>query len=203
MFSPFHSQSRGFPGGTSRKEPACPCKRPKRHRFDPLVGKIPWRRAQQPTAVFLPGESHGLPSIGSGRVGHDWDNLAFYSTFCNQCPALPWPGGEYVTQDRSWPHSVWNLNLQQNDTETENGRSSCIPPLPGLFRLGAKMSWFQLTSKPDSPLLLSFLFVLRAHYHSKNSLLHKQWRNNVCHRQTYQMPTNDEKLTLLSQVLLS
>ena len=27
--------------------------------FDPWVGKIPWRRAQQPTPVFLPGESHG------------------------------------------------------------------------------------------------------------------------------------------------
>ena len=25
----------------------------------PWVGKIPWRRAWQPTIVFLPGESHG------------------------------------------------------------------------------------------------------------------------------------------------
>ena len=28
-------------------------------RFDPWVGKISWRRAWQPTPVFLPGESHG------------------------------------------------------------------------------------------------------------------------------------------------
>ena len=28
-------------------------------RFDPWVGKIPWRRARQPTPVFFPGESHG------------------------------------------------------------------------------------------------------------------------------------------------
>ena len=27
--------------------------------FDPWVRKIPWRRAWQPTPVFLPGESHG------------------------------------------------------------------------------------------------------------------------------------------------
>jgi len=27
------------------------------------VGKIPWRRAQQPTAVFLPGESYGQGSL--------------------------------------------------------------------------------------------------------------------------------------------
>ena len=29
----------------------------------PRVGKIPWRRAQQPTPVFLPGESHGQRSL--------------------------------------------------------------------------------------------------------------------------------------------
>ena len=30
-----------------------------RHGFDPWVGKITWRRAWQPTPVFLLGESHG------------------------------------------------------------------------------------------------------------------------------------------------
>ena len=30
--------------------------------FDPWVGKIPWRRAWQPTPVFLPGDSHGQRS---------------------------------------------------------------------------------------------------------------------------------------------
>ena len=44
--------------------------------FDPWVGKIPWRRAWQPTPVFLPGESPwteepgGLQSMGSPRAGH-------------------------------------------------------------------------------------------------------------------------------------
>ena len=32
--------------------------------FDPWVGKILWRRAWQPTPVFLPGESHGQRSLG-------------------------------------------------------------------------------------------------------------------------------------------
>ena len=31
--------------------------------FDPWVGKIPWRRAWQPTPVFSPGESHGQRSL--------------------------------------------------------------------------------------------------------------------------------------------
>ena len=29
----------------------------KRYRFNPWVGKIPWKKAWQPTPVFLPGES--------------------------------------------------------------------------------------------------------------------------------------------------
>ena len=32
-----------------------------RYRFDPWVGKIPWRRAQEPTPVFLPVESYEDP----------------------------------------------------------------------------------------------------------------------------------------------
>ena len=36
-----------------------------RCRFDSWVGKISWRRAQQPTPVFLPGESHGQRSLAS------------------------------------------------------------------------------------------------------------------------------------------
>ena len=43
----------GHSGGASSKEPSCRCRRFKRHRFDPWVGKIPWRRKWQPTAVFL------------------------------------------------------------------------------------------------------------------------------------------------------
>ena len=34
-----------------------------RQGFDPWVGKIPWRRAWQPTPVFLPGESHRQRSL--------------------------------------------------------------------------------------------------------------------------------------------
>ena len=34
-----------------------------RRGFSPWVWKIPWRRAWQPTPVFLPGESHGERSL--------------------------------------------------------------------------------------------------------------------------------------------
>ena len=40
----------------------------KRHRFDPWVRKIPWRRKWQPTPVFLPGKSHGQRSLAGYTV---------------------------------------------------------------------------------------------------------------------------------------
>ena len=52
-----------FPGGASGKDPACQCKRHKRHGFHPWVEKMPQRRAGQPTPVFLPEESHGQRSL--------------------------------------------------------------------------------------------------------------------------------------------
>ena len=65
-----------FPGGASGKEPAYLCRRNKRHRFDPWVGKMPWWRKQQPTPVFLPEipwteERGGLQFMGLQRVGHN------------------------------------------------------------------------------------------------------------------------------------
>ena len=53
------------------KNPPTNAGRHKRLGFDPWVRKIPWRRARQPTRVFLPGESHGLRSlVGYNPWGH-------------------------------------------------------------------------------------------------------------------------------------
>ena len=63
----------GFPGGSVVKNlPAM-----QRLRFNPWVGKIPWRRAWQATLVLLPGESPrtedpgGLQSMRSHGVSHN------------------------------------------------------------------------------------------------------------------------------------
>ena len=53
----------GFPGGASDKEPNSNAGDIMRHGFNPWVRKIPWRRARQPTVVFLPAESHGQRSL--------------------------------------------------------------------------------------------------------------------------------------------
>ena len=69
MSLPFNMLSRfGFPGGSVGKELACQFRRCKKHRLDPWVGKIPWRRKWQSTPVFLLGKLHGQRSL----VGHNW-----------------------------------------------------------------------------------------------------------------------------------
>ena len=56
---------------TSQVTNSCQCWRRKRCRLDPWVGKIPWRRAWQPTQVFLPREFHGQRSLaGCSPWGH-------------------------------------------------------------------------------------------------------------------------------------
>ena len=69
----------GFPGGSDGKESASN----EGDIFDPRVGKIPWKKAWQPTPVFLPGESPwteepgGLQSMGLQRVRGDWATFTF------------------------------------------------------------------------------------------------------------------------------
>ena len=52
-----------FPGGASGKGPICQCRGQKEMQVPSLCGNIPWRRAWQPTLVFLPGESHGQRNL--------------------------------------------------------------------------------------------------------------------------------------------
>ena len=82
----------------SGKEPACQCRRRKRHRFNPWVRKIHWRRAWQPTPVFFPGESHGQRSL----VGYSlWDRKESDLTEATQ-PACMCIGVGDINHDRIW-----------------------------------------------------------------------------------------------------
>ena len=49
--------------GCSGKKSICQCRRCKRLGFHPWVGKLPWRRKWQLTAVFLPGKFHGQRNL--------------------------------------------------------------------------------------------------------------------------------------------
>ena len=55
----------------SVKEAACQCRR---HRFNPWVRNIPWRRARQLTPVILRGESHGRGNFRASPQGHKESN---------------------------------------------------------------------------------------------------------------------------------
>ena len=50
--------------------------------FDPWAGRIPWRRAWEPTPVFLLGESHGQTTlVGYSPWGYrDQTQLRDYTT---------------------------------------------------------------------------------------------------------------------------
>ena len=77
----------GSPGGSVVRTPPANAKRRKRHRFDPWVGKIPWRKVWQPIPVFFSGkdpwteEPGGLHFQGSQRVRHDWVSEHAHSGF--------------------------------------------------------------------------------------------------------------------------
>jgi len=60
----------GFPGGSDGKESPCNAGRIT-PRFNPWVGKIPWRREWLPTPAFLPGKFHIQKSlVGYSPWGH-------------------------------------------------------------------------------------------------------------------------------------
>ena len=64
----------GFPGGSDGNNFCLQCRR---CRFNPLVGRIPWRREWLLTPVFLLGEFSGQRSLAGyspwgHRVRHDW-----------------------------------------------------------------------------------------------------------------------------------
>ena len=59
------------------------CRRP---RFDPWVGKIPWRRERLPTPVLWPGEFHGLCSPWGHKESDTNEGLTF--TFLHTTSSL-------------------------------------------------------------------------------------------------------------------
>ena len=124
----------GFPGGASGKEPTCQCRRRQRCRFDTWVRKIPWRRAWQPTPVFLPGESHGQRSLvgyssWGHRVGHDWSNLTRTGRprvrksgiFCLSTVAVGLPLCSSLRLSRAQVPHIWNRN--------KSADPACLPGL--------------------------------------------------------------------------
>ena len=117
----------GFPGGASGKEPPCQCKRHKRRGFNLWAGKIPWKRAWQPTPVFLPGESHGQKS------------LAGYS---------PWGHNELDTTEQLSKQSDRNFRVlcqtKNQNASYSPGAMLCIIGVHRAYISGGTIFWRQL-----------------------------------------------------------
>ena len=69
----------GFPGSSNGKEPACQCRRQKRCRFNPWVGRSLEEGMATHSSVLAwrnpwTEEPGGLGSTGSHRVGHVWSD---------------------------------------------------------------------------------------------------------------------------------
>ena len=54
--------------------------------FDPWIGKIPWRRERLPTAVFWPGEFHGLHSPWGCKESDTTEQLSLHFWKANMKP---------------------------------------------------------------------------------------------------------------------
>ena len=106
----------GFPGGTIDKEPACQSRRHKRHRFDPWVGKIPWRRhsnALQYSCLENPMD-RGAWQATVHRVTQSWTQLKQLSIHTHTCvrthTQIPKNKGSTV-DCRSWKHRKCSVKV--------------------------------------------------------------------------------------------
>ena len=110
-------------------------------RFDPWVGKIPWRRKWQPTPVFLPGKSHGWRSlVGYSPWGHKESDTTERLHFHFQ-----------VMCDSIWPHGLLHIRLL------------CPPLSPRLCSDSCPLSWWCYLTILFSTAPCPFAFTLSHH----------------------------------------
>ena len=115
--------------GQATRDQACCSRRPE---FNPCVGKIPWRKAWQPTPVFLPGESPwteepgGPQSMGSLRVATNTCTIsAVYSQKTHSFPkCFPKPRSD--CHDRGHFESLWRVGNPQRQNMAGRAARGCV-----------------------------------------------------------------------------
>ena len=145
-----------------------------RHRFDPWVGKIPWRRAWQPIPGFSFGKSHGQMSLvgysawGCKRVRHDWSDLAcththvkshtlyiFFNslalhTDCWTCLSIKIPTCQSVCWVKDWLTGI--AIVQAAGNRHDHGRCPALPSPAGKdsgWFHSFLFTWLKMKGKPE------------------------------------------------------
>ena len=108
----------GFPWRLRQSRTCLQCRRP---RFNPWVGKIPWRREWPPTPVFLPGEPHGQRSLSSySPRGHKKSDMTATNIHTGSIPGqgtrshVPQRRRSHVPQLRPTTAKKINIFLRRN-----------------------------------------------------------------------------------------
>ena len=121
--------------GATGKELNCQCRWPERHGFDPCVRKIPWRRAWQPTAIYI-FFNRGFPDVSVKNLPAMKETCIWYLSqedplvkgMATHSSILAWripwteePGGLQSTGSQSrtqlsdWAHNCcWTVLLDIN-----------------------------------------------------------------------------------------
>ena len=103
--------------GTRGEESAYQCRRHKTIKFDPWVGKIPWKRKWQSTLIFLPGKSHGhslapTPTHKGRGPPHQviWGgNMTYYSQNAQHCTWHTSTQRKQINYYHLYPHHLYFL----------------------------------------------------------------------------------------------
>ena len=126
--------------GSGSKESACHC----RLRFNPWVGKNPWRREWQSTPVFSPGKFRGQRGLegyspwSCKRVRHDWEAKTF--TLCNLYRFSSWNEVFLPREPECRPQRVLlppSVGCNLRAVDTDHSRFSC----GGLISISLYLLW--------------------------------------------------------------
>ena len=104
---------------------------------DPWVGKIPWRRAWQPTPIFLPGESHGERSL-----------VDYTPKGCKESDMTEWLSTQHIAQ-----YLIIICNIYKKNTHTHTHICVCGFPGGPMVSNPTTMQeiWIQFLGQNDPP----------------------------------------------------
>ena len=138
-----------LPRWLSGREFTCQCRSYRRHGFDRWIGNIPWRRARQPTVVFLPGkapwteEPGGLQSMGLQRIGHDWARThqgLLCSRHCPRC-CLSWSSQQPDEEGTGITHILQRRKLKLGELKWPAQKAPLLLKGNSCNRSAAKVLW--------------------------------------------------------------